>query len=517
MKEHLEPEAASERFRRIEYDAVSPSFSSQNVFPGLTSGLSPLQAKYYQSDRAIQLRHLHEVANSSPRVLQLRIIQEKADAYVARHFPFWAPQPVAINDDPFLEKEADEKGAEALSAGTQVTQRKEDTSRTYDRTPAADSQNSDSTETGGLPYPLKAGIEILSGLPMHDVRVHYNSEKPAQLQAHAYAQGNDIHVASGQEQHLPHEAWHVVQQKLGRVKPTTQTGDQGSTTNARQRQLLGPTPSFAGPVAQLTTAELNSANTKWTAYDANHAVVNGLVTGDVAALQAAYAHYASPAGGNLTDAQADANNPFLEKSVKSLLHDVEEIDSHAGGYYFQQMVKDAKNTALGGLDVQAQQGAHGGVSNTTDPDIAAQAGPAAAKEAIEVKRTTTANGAATLLDGALSQLSRRTGYRDAAVAMEVTNPTQVADITGNRGAVDSRITNHLGTLEQAFGSNYWPHATPGGLGLRHFTLTVRIQSAVPGAAVADIYDRDFTVNIDQTVGARRTRYSLIVGLTTTRV
>jgi hypothetical protein len=26
----------------------------------------------------------------------------------------------------------------------------------------------------------------------------------------------------GQEQHLPHEAWHVVQQKQGRVKPTGQ-------------------------------------------------------------------------------------------------------------------------------------------------------------------------------------------------------------------------------------------------------------------------------------------------------
>ena len=57
---------------------------------------------------------------------------------------------------------------------------------------------------------------------MNDVKVHYNSDKPAQLQAHAYAQGTDIHVASGQEKHLPHEAWHVVQQKQGRVKPTIQ-------------------------------------------------------------------------------------------------------------------------------------------------------------------------------------------------------------------------------------------------------------------------------------------------------
>jgi Domain of unknown function (DUF4157) len=74
----------------------------------------------------------------------------------------------------------------------------------------------------GMPDNLKSGIERLSGLPMDDVTVHYNSSKPAQLQAHAYAQGTDIHMAPGQEKHLAHEAWHVVQQKQGRVKPTTQ-------------------------------------------------------------------------------------------------------------------------------------------------------------------------------------------------------------------------------------------------------------------------------------------------------
>ena len=77
----------------------------------------------------------------------------------------------------------------------------------------------------GLPNNLKSGIESLSGVGMDDVQVHYNSDKPAQLNAHAYAQGTDIHVSSGQEKHLPHEAWHVVQQKQGRVNPTMQLKD----------------------------------------------------------------------------------------------------------------------------------------------------------------------------------------------------------------------------------------------------------------------------------------------------
>ncbi|MEM9685953.1 MAG: DUF4157 domain-containing protein [Bacteroidota bacterium] len=72
----------------------------------------------------------------------------------------------------------------------------------------------------GLPDNLKTGMENLSGFSMDDVKVHYNSSKPAQLNAHAYAQGTDIYLGPGQEKHLPHELGHVVQQKTGGVKPT---------------------------------------------------------------------------------------------------------------------------------------------------------------------------------------------------------------------------------------------------------------------------------------------------------
>ena len=75
---------------------------------------------------------------------------------------------------------------------------------------------------GSLPKRLKAGVEMLSGLAMDSVKVHYNSPEPARVHALAYTQGTDIHVAPGQEPHLPHEAWHVVQQHQGRVRPTMQ-------------------------------------------------------------------------------------------------------------------------------------------------------------------------------------------------------------------------------------------------------------------------------------------------------
>jgi len=74
----------------------------------------------------------------------------------------------------------------------------------------------------GLPDHIKTGVESLSGESLDDVKVHYNSVKPGQLQANAYAEGSEIHVGPGQEGSLSHEAWHVTQQKQGRVSPSIQ-------------------------------------------------------------------------------------------------------------------------------------------------------------------------------------------------------------------------------------------------------------------------------------------------------
>ena len=113
----------------------------------------------------------------------------------------------------------------------------------------------------GLPDKLKAGMENNSGMPLDDVKVHRNSEKPAQLNAHAYAQGTDIHLGPGQEKHLPHELGHVVQQKQGIVKPTTQQNgaaindDKGLEKNA---DILGA--KALQPTAQLKAKDTGPNN-----------------------------------------------------------------------------------------------------------------------------------------------------------------------------------------------------------------------------------------------------------------
>jgi|GEM_PF-3427478 len=109
----------------------------------------------------------------------------------------------------------------------------------------------------GMPDHLKAGIETLSGTAMDDVKVHYNSAKPAHVQALAYTQGTDIHVGPGQDKHLPHEAWHVVQQKQGRVKPTMQAKGVAINDDAgleREADVMGAkslkTNSFPAKIVQ---------------------------------------------------------------------------------------------------------------------------------------------------------------------------------------------------------------------------------------------------------------------------
>jgi hypothetical protein len=77
---------------------------------------------------------------------------------------------------------------------------------------------------------------------MEGVRVNYNSEKPAQLHALAFAHGRDIHLAPGQEKHLPHEAWHVAQQQQGRVPTTRQLKGMGLNDDAaleREADVMG--------------------------------------------------------------------------------------------------------------------------------------------------------------------------------------------------------------------------------------------------------------------------------------
>lgn len=170
-------------------------------------------------------------------------------------------------------------------------------------TPQSPNDNNNSSFTlnnTGLPTQLKSGVENLSGFSLNDVKVHYNSPKPAQLHAHAYAQGTDIHVASGQEKHLPHEAWHVVQQKQGRVQPTKQLKgnvavnddvaleNEADTMGAKATRNSENTQLFKKGVIQNKTVQLfnfgRKATDKAKEGDGKNKLTNALESGPASAL-----------------------------------------------------------------------------------------------------------------------------------------------------------------------------------------------------------------------------------------
>jgi hypothetical protein len=142
----------------------------------------------------------------------------------------------------------------------------------------------------GLPARLKSGIESLSGMALDNVNVHYDSPLPARIQAHAYAQGSEIHLAPGQARHLPHEAWHVVQQAQGRVKPTLCIDKNVDVNNdarlEREADRMGARALSGGNGILDTTAGLHngaetSAKGKSPNFDASSPVQGVFVDGDV--------------------------------------------------------------------------------------------------------------------------------------------------------------------------------------------------------------------------------------------
>lgn len=112
---------------------------------------------------------------------------------------------------------------------------------------------------GGLPPGLRSAVEKLSGVSLADVRVHYRSARPASLGALAFTDGPNIHLAAGQERHLPHEAWHVVQQAQGRVCPTLQMKHgavNDDDTLEREADVMGArAEAMTGPVGQPDSLE----------------------------------------------------------------------------------------------------------------------------------------------------------------------------------------------------------------------------------------------------------------------
>lgn len=200
MSEHISKSEAPQ--------AKAGSFHTSNKMENVTQDLS------IDTSDDTALKALENVSEKSG-------IQDKVDRF----------QEIA-NSSPSLNRSSIAQLQEAADRKTNGLTQLQSTANNFQQSKGSVSRNK--SNGSGLPAPLKSGIESLSGMRMDDIKVHYNSSQPAQLQAHAFARGNDIHLASGQEKHLPHEAWHTVQQKQGRVQPTRQLKSKVAINDNRQ-------------------------------------------------------------------------------------------------------------------------------------------------------------------------------------------------------------------------------------------------------------------------------------------
>lgn len=93
-------------------------------------------------------------------------------------------------------------------------------------------QRSSAGGGNNLPEGVQSKMEGAMQTDFSNVNIHSNSSKATDVGALAYTQGNDIHFAPGQynptssagQELIGHELAHVVQQREGRVQPTTQIG-----------------------------------------------------------------------------------------------------------------------------------------------------------------------------------------------------------------------------------------------------------------------------------------------------
>ncbi|MCR9173737.1 MAG: DUF4157 domain-containing protein [bacterium] len=246
----------------------------------------------------------------------------------------------------------------------------------------------------GMPDTLKSGIESLSGVDVSDVRVHYNSSKPAQMNAHAYAQGTNIHISPGQEQHLPHEAWHTVQQKQGRVQPTTSvngTPVNDSTSLETEADVMG---------AKAMQMKVSSTRQRPTQLKLTR------FTAQLSALSEAESEFNQHneefkwAKGMMANEAGDLAGTPDSDAAQGLKHWAKETKEGAVRHYNELHFLRTKKGDIPGLRL--------GKSNTTEPDLKGATGSGKPRH-IEVKTTHSTDNSAInkLVVKALKQLQKR--------------------------------------------------------------------------------------------------------------
>ncbi len=187
--------------------------------PAAAADASPVQVFADNRESAAIQRHLMATMANSPQAIAQRQISQQI-----HNSPRMLAQRKMLSGESVQRVEKEE---ERNLLCYNVSRKKScGRKKTVANSPAQlEQQSSAKPNNTGLPDNLKTGIAnrfpVCPGTPSGFI-----TTRPTRAAiASACAQGTDIHVAPGQEQHLPHEAWHVVQQAQGRVQPTLQMAE----------------------------------------------------------------------------------------------------------------------------------------------------------------------------------------------------------------------------------------------------------------------------------------------------
>jgi hypothetical protein len=209
------------------------------------------------------VQRAEESSRSTPNALSKLANQGATAQQTATYQRMLNPEaPLALKkkEEPAQHKKKEEPGQHKKKEDAAAQHKKKEEPAQHVGAPLGGSATSATSATStssapnatGLPHHVKAGVEHLSGTSLGDVRTHYNSPEPARVNALAFTQGNQIHVAPGQERHVPHEAWHAAQQKQGRVRATTQAKGQPLNNDAsleHEADVMGARAAAIGHVA----------------------------------------------------------------------------------------------------------------------------------------------------------------------------------------------------------------------------------------------------------------------------
>ena len=170
-------------------------------------------------------------------------------------------------DSGSIQREAEKEGSASHECTEYSVQRKT-VQRAYDRSSGINNGKAYQSHSNGstqMPVGVRGKMERAFGQDFSGVKIHSGSSSAVGLEAKAYTRGEEVHFAPGEyapeskkgQELLGHELAHVVQQRSGKVQPTTQLKGVGVNTD----QGLESEADRQGKAAAQGRQVRNTANT----------------------------------------------------------------------------------------------------------------------------------------------------------------------------------------------------------------------------------------------------------------